>query len=52
MMYYFKFKYVFSIMFYILYFKTENSNMSSSAIEDGKNIESMFDSIIFKNNFY
>ena len=42
---YFKFKYVFGIIFCILYFKTQNSNMCSVyIIENDKNNEYVFGS--------
>ena len=50
---YFEFKYVFGIVFCILYFKTENNNMRSlDTIENNKNNEYVFGSTIFKNSFY
>ena len=50
---YFEFKYASDIIFCILYFETENSNMCSiDTIENDKNREYAFGSTIFKNNFY
>lgn len=41
------------IIFYILYFKSKNSNMLSiKATENDKNNKFIFSSIIFKNNIY
>ena len=50
---YFEFKYAFGIIFCILYFKTENSNMRLvDTVENGKNREYVFGNTLFKNSFY
>ena len=50
---YFEFKYASGIIFCILYFKTENSNMRLvDIVENDKNREYVFGNAFFKNSFY
>ena len=50
---YFEFKYAFGIIFCILYFKTENSNMRLvDTVENDKNRKYAFGNAFFKNSFY
>ena len=50
---YFEFKYASDIIFCILYFKTENSNMRLvDTVKNDKNREYAFGNAFFKNSFY